>query len=589
MALSNTAVPTEYGQFREAVRSGLIPVNTNVSMQMNRIDQRILDPTKYYDSKAIEGFIRFCEAEMVLIDGDDVVVMDSFKLWAEDVLAWYHYVDSKVYNPKIRAYEVRTKKKRLTNIQYLIVGRGAAKTMYQAFMQAYFVVTDPQTTKQVVTAPRMAQADETMFPIKTAITRARGPFLKFMTMGEINSRTHSKVGIASTKKGIQNFMTNSIIEVRPMSIDALQGLRNKITSVDEWLSGEVKENVIGALEQGASKLDDYIIIATSSEGTARDGVGDSIKMDLQKVLRGEVEADYMSIWHYCLDYKDEYKHPHLWLKANPNLGISVSYEAYQRDADKIEYSPSEANDILAKRFGIPTEGLSYFFSFEETIPPLPHYESRYDGMVCSLGYDGSQGDDFCAFTFLFPLGNGYFGVKTRSYVAEVKTKKIPPAMVHRYKQFEQEGTLVVLEGVVLDMAEVYEDILAHIIKHDYSVMTLGYDPYNSEYLLKRWVADNGDYGLEIVRQGYRTESVPLGELKNLVYVDPEIRQQNPASSGLLLFDEELMKFAMSNSVVLQDNNGNLKLHKKRNSEKIDNVAALMDAWVAYTRNKEVFQ
>lgn len=589
MALSNTAVPTEYGAFREAVRSGIIPVNNEVSMQMNRIDERIADPTKYYNNKAIEGFIRFCEAEMVLIDGEDVILMDSFKLWAEDLLSWYHYVDAKVYNPKIRAYEIRSKKKRLTNIQYLIVGRGAAKTMYQAFIQAYFVVTDTKTTKQVVTAPRMAQADETMFPIKTAITRARGPLLKFMTLGEINSRTHSKVGIASTKKGVQNFMTNSIIEVRPMSIDALQGLRNKITSVDEWLSGEVKENVIGALEQGASKLDDYVIVATSSEGTARDGTGDSIKMDLQKILRGEVRADHISIWHYKLDDQRETQNPHMWLKANPNLGISVSYEAYQRDADKLEYSPDEANDILAKRFGIPTEGLSYFFSYEETIPPLPNHPKRYDNMACSLGFDGSQGDDFCAFTFIFPLGNGYYGVKTRSYVAEVKTKRIPPAMVPKYQLFQNEGTLVVLDGVVLDMAEVYEDLLQHIVDHNYSVMTLGYDPYNAEYLLKRWVADNGDYGLEMVRQGYRTESVPLGDLKNLVYVDPVVKSNNPSASGLLLFDEELMKFAMGNSIVLQDTNGNRKLHKKRNSEKIDNVAALMDAWVAYTRNKEVFE
>lgn len=589
MALSSTAVPKEYGAFREAVRQGHIPVNAEVSMQMNRIDDRIRNPLYYYDDKAIDGFIRFCEAEMTLIDGEQVSLMDSFKLWAEDLLAWYYYREEKIYNPKIKNYEVRHVKRRLTNVQYLIVGRGAAKTMYQAFVQSYFLITDPETTKQVVTAPRMAQADETMFPIRTAIIRARGPVMKFLTDGDVNSRTHTKVGIASTKKGIQNFMTNSLIEVRPMSIDALQGLRNKITSVDEWLSGEVKENVIGALEQGASKIDDYLIVATSSEGTARDGVGDSIKMELKGILRGEIpNMEHVSIWHYKLDDVGEITDPHMWLKANPNLGISVSYEAYQRDAEKAEYNLDERNDILAKRFGIPTEGLSYFFTYEETRPPLPHEPRRYDGLVCAMGYDGSQGDDFCAFTFLFPLGNGYFGVKNRSYVARVKTKKIPPALVPKYEQFEREGTLVILEGVVLDKDEMYEDLTQFIMDHQFNVMTLGYDPYDAEYFIKRWSSDYGAYGLEMVRQGFRTESVPLGEIKNLVYVDPSIREQDPHASGHLLFDEELMKFAMGNSIVLQDNNGNMKLSKKRNSEKIDNVASLMDAWVSYTRNKEVF-
>lgn len=591
MALSNTAIPKEYGAFREAVRAGHIPVNEEVSMQMNRIDDRILDPRYYYDDKAIDGFVRFCEAEMTLIDGSSVTLMDSFKLWAEDLFAWYYYREERIYNPEIKNYEIRNVKRRLTNVQYLIVGRGAAKTMYQAFVQAYSLITDPETTKQVVTAPRMAQAEETMFPIKTAIIKARGPVMKFLTNGEINSRTHTKVGIASTKKGIQNFMTNSLIEVRPMSIDALQGLRNKVTSVDEWLSGDVKENVIGALEQGASKIDDYIIVATSSEGTSRDGVGDSIKMELKAILRGEVpNREFVSIWHYKLDDQSEVLDPHMWLKANPNLGISVSYEAYQRDAEKAEYSMDERNDILAKRFGIPTEGHSYFFSYEETVPPLsPHNPNRYDGMVCAMGYDGSQGDDFCAFTFLFPLGNGYYGIKNRSYVADVKTKKIPKALIPKYKAFEREGTLVVLDGVVLNKDEVYEDILQFIIDHGYSVMTLGYDPYDAEYFIKRWIVDNGDYGLEMVRQGYRTESVPLGEIKNMVFVDPQTRQMDPSASGKLLFDEELMKFAMGNSIVLQDNNGNMKLSKKRNSEKIDNVASLMDAWVGYTRNKEVFE
>lgn len=572
--LSNTAIPTYYGQFRDAVLAGQIPVSEEVSMQMNRIDYMITSPDYYYDDEAIDGFIKFCEQELTLTDGSDVQMLDSFKLWAEDLLAWYVYIDERVYNPNKKAYEIVTKKRRLRNVQYLIVGRGAAKSMYAAFIQAYFQIIDPSTTHQIVTAPTMKQAEETMQPIRTAITRSKGPLFKFMTEGNVMSRNIlTRAKLASTKKGIENFLTNSLIEVRPMTVDKLQGLRSKINTVDEWLSGDTRENVIGALEQGASKNDDYVIVATSSEGTERDGIGDSIKMELLSILRGEYEADHISIWYYRMDDVSEIAHPELWLKANPNLGSTVSYSTYEKEVKRMEAVPSERSDILAKRFGIPVEGHTYFFRYEDTIP---HNRQSFKGMECAMGADLSQGDDFTAFTFLFPLPNGYYGVKTRSYVSDQKVMKIPKAMRARYEQFVKEGALVVMEGSILKMDEVFEDLEQHITMNDYNVTTLGYDPWNSEYFIEQWARLYGEFGLETVRQGYRTESVPLGEIHNL------------AVDRRLLFDEELMKFSMGNSIVIEDNNGNLKLSKRRSAEKIDNVSALMDAWVAYTRNKEVF-
>lgn len=573
MVLSNTAIPKEYGKFRESVLAGEIPVNEEISLQMNLIDAMIDSPDYYYDDRAIDGFIKFCEDELTLTDGSDVELLPSFKLWAEDLLAWYKFIEEKVYNPKKKVYEYVIKKQRVRNIQYLIVGRGAAKSMYASFIQQYFLVVDPTTTHQVVTAPTMKQAEETVGPIRTAITRAKGPVYNFLTQGNILSNTYTKVGLASTKKGIQNFLTNSLIEIRPMTIDKLQGLRSKVNTVDEWLSGDVRENVIGALEQGASKNSDYVIIATSSEGTERDGVGDSIKMELSSILRGDYLADHISIWHYKMDNIDEIQYPELWVKANPNLGMTVSYSVYQKEVDKMKAVPTERSGILAKRFGIPVEGLTFFFRYEDTIP---HSPQNFDKMACSMGADLSQGDDFCAFTFLFPLGGGRYGVKTRSYVSDMKVRKVPKAMKLKYEEFVKEGTLLIMEGAILNMEEVYEDLEKHILEHEYEVMTLGYDPWNADYFINRWVTENGSFGIEVVRQGARTESVPLGEIRNM------------ATDRLLLFDEALMKFAMGNSIIVQDNNGNMKLDKRRQVEKIDNVAALMDAWVAYTRNKEVF-
>jgi phage terminase large subunit-like protein len=574
MSLSNTAVPIEYGKFRQQVLSGGIPVNEEVSLQMNRIDFLIESPDYYYDDEAIMGFINFCETECTLADGSDLVLLPSFRLWAEDLLAWFYFVDEKIWNPQKRRYEIVTKKKRLVNKQYLIVARGGAKSMYASLIQQYFLNVDTTTTHQVVTAPTMKQAEETMNPARTAISRARGPLYKFLTQGNIQSNTWSKVKLASTKKGIENFMTNSKIEVRVMSIDKLQGLGTKINSVDEWLSGKVKEDVIGALEQGASKVDDYVILATSSEGTTRNGVGDTIKLELQDILRGNYFDPHTSIWHYKLDDINEVGKPEMWLKANPNLGATVSYEIYEKDVNRMEAVPSERNDILAKRFGIPVEGASYFFTYEDT---LLHRPQKFDGMICSMGGDLSQGDDFCAFTFLFPLNNGYFGVKTRSYVSELKVRKLDKAMRDKYQEFIDEGSLIVMDGAVLDMLEVYRDLDDFILSHDYSIISFGYDPYNAKDLVDKWIMEHGEYGVTKVIQGSRTESVPLGELGNL------------ASERLLLFDEELMKFAMGNAIAIEDTNGNRKLSKKRDSEKIDNVAALLDAWVAYKRFQEAFE
>lgn len=574
MALSNTAIPIEYGKFRERVLRGEIPVNYEVSLEMNRIDELIANPDFYYDDSAIEGFIDFCESEMTLVDGSDVELLDTFKLWAEQLLAWFYFEDRKTYDNKKRRYVYVQVKRRLVNKQYLIVGRGAAKSLYLTFLQAYFISVSTETTQQITTAPTMRQAEETMAPFRTAIARSRGPLFKFLTEGSILSNTYSKVKLASTKKGIENFLTNSLLEVRAMSIDKLQGARSKVNTVDEWLSGDIKEDVVGALEQGASKIDDYIIVAVSSEGTARNGVGDTIKMELHSILRGEYYNPHVSIWHYKLDSLEEIGQPDMWVKANPNLGSTVSYASYERDVERAEKRPETRGDILAKRFGIPVEGLTYFFVYEET---LLHRKQNFEGMPCSLGADLSQSDDFTAFTFIFPLGGEKFGVKTRSYVTEAKMRKLPLAMYTKYQEFIQEGSLIVMPGTILNMIDIYEDLNQHIMEKRYEVLTLGYDPYNSREFLERWCAENGEFGVEKVIQGARTESVPLGELKDL------------AEARKLIFDEELMKFAMGNSVALQDNNGNYKLSKLRSEEKIDNVAALMDGWVAYKRHQEVFE
>lgn len=574
MVLSNTAVPREYGKFREQVVRGEIPVNREISMQMNRIDYLIESPDYYYDDEAINGYIEFCENELTLADGGDLHLLPTFKLWAEDLLAWFYFVDEKTWNPRLKQYEIVTKKKRLTNKQYLIVARGGAKSMYASTVQAYFLAIDTSTTHQVVTAPTMKQSEETMSPFRTAISRARGPLFQFLTEGNIHSNTWTKVKLASTKAGIENFLTNSRIEVRTMSVNKLQGLGSKINTVDEWLSGNIKEDVIGALEQGASKVDDYLILATSSEGTTRNGVGDTIKLELQDILRGDYFDPHTSIWHYKLDDVTEVGHPELWLKAQPNLGATVSYETYEKEINRMEAVPSERNDILAKRFGIPVEGATYFFAYEDT---LPHRPQNFDNMLCAMGADLSQGDDFTAFTFLFPLNNGHFGIKTRSYVSELKVRKLDTAMRQKYQEFIDEGSLVVMEGAVLDMVDVYRDLDDHLLEHQYTVMSFGYDPYNSKELIEQWTKEHGDFGLTVVRQGARTESVPLGELGNM------------AAERLLLFDEELMKFAMGNSIAVEDTNGNRKLSKKRDSEKIDNVAALLDAWVAYKRFQEAFE
>lgn len=573
MTLSNTAVPREYGAFREMVINQEIPVNEYISMQMNRIDELIRSPDFYYDDEAIDGYIKFCENELTLANGDPLFLLPSFKLWAEDALAWFYFVDEKVWNNDLKRYEIVTTKKRLVNKQYLIVSRGAAKSMYASTIQSYFMVCDPSSTHQVITAPTMKQAEETIGPMRTAISFARGPLYKYLTSGNILSNTWSKQKLASTKKGIENFLTNSLCEIRTMSVDKLQGLGSKINTVDEWLSGHVKEDVIGALEQGAAKAGDYLIIATSSEGNERDGVGDTIKMELLSILKGEYYAPNVSIWYYRLDDIAEVGKPEMWLKANPNLGATVSYDTYEKEVRRMEAVPTERNDILAKRFGIPMEGVTYFFTYEDTIP---HPQRNYDGMIASLGVDLSQGDDFCAFTFLFPLPDGRFGIKTRSYVSDLKVRKLPKAMRYKYEEFVKEGTLVVMDGAVLDMQEVFEDLDIHITKHEYTIMTMGYDPYNATLFCDLWAKNYGEYGMEIVRQNYNVSSVPLGEIGNL------------ASERMLLFDEELMKFAMGNSIVIQDTFGNMKLSKKRNIEKIDNVAALMDAWVAFTRNREAF-
>lgn len=573
MALSNTAVPIEYGKFRQKVLNGEIPVNKEISMHMNNIDFLIESPDYYYDDEAIIGYVNFCENELTLADGGDLTLLPAFKLWAEDLLAWFYFVEERTWNPQLKRYEYVTKKKRLRNKQYLIVARGGAKSMYASTIQAYGLVVDTTTTHQVVTAPTMKQAEETMNPMRTAISRSRGPLFDFLTQGNIQANNWNKTKLASTKKGIENFLTNSKVEVRTMSIDKLQGLGTKYNSVDEWLSGKVKEDVIGALEQGASKVNDYIVLATSSEGTARNGVGDTIKLELQAILRGDYFDPHTSVWHYKLDDISEVGKPEMWLKANPNLGATISYETYEKDVALMEAVPSKMNDILAKRFGIPREGASYFFAYEDTLLHEPH---NFDGMLCALGGDLSQGDDFCAFTMIFPLRDGSFGIKTRSYVSELKVRKLDIAMRQKYQEFIDEGSLIVMEEPVLDMMKVYRDLNNHLIEHQYTVITFGYDPYNSKDLIEKWNSEHGEYGTVVVRQGARTESVPLGELGNL------------ATERLLIFDQELMKFAMGNAIAIEDTNGNRKLSKKRDSEKIDNVAALLDAWVAYKSFQEVF-
>ena len=581
MALSNTATPIYYGQFRDAVLRGDIRVNQEISMEMNRIDALIENPGIWYDDEAINGFIAYCENELTLTDGEDLHLLDTFKLWAEQIFGWYYFVEQSVYEPEPDGhgghYVTKYIKKRLINKQFLIIARGAAKSMYGSCIQSYFLNVDTSTTHQITTAPTMKQAEEIMSPIKTAITRSRGPLFKFLTEGSIQNTTGSKanrVKLASTKKGIENFLTGSLLEVRPMSIDKLQGLRCKIATVDEWLSGDVREDVIGAIEQGASKNPDYLIVAMSSEGTVRNGSGDTIKMELASILKGEYLNPHISIWWYKLDSVDEVSQPEMWIKANPNLDKTVSYETYQLDVERAEKAPSTRNDILAKRFGIPMEGYTYYFTYEET---LPHRKRDYWQMPCSLGADLSQGDDFCAFTFLFPLSNGGFGVKTRNYISSLTLKKLPSAMRMKYEEFMREGSLIVLECTVLDMMEVYEDLDNHIIERGYDVRCFGYDPYNAKEFVDRWIEENGPFGVEKVIQGAKTESVPLGELKKF------------SEERMLYFDEELMTFAMGNCITLEDTNGNRKLYKKRYDQKIDAVAAMMDAYVAYKNNKEAFE
>ena len=574
MVLSNKAYPEEYSKFKESVLRGEIPVSRTISLEMNRIDFLIQSPDYYYDDQAIQGFIRFCENEMTLTDGSDVTLLPSFRLWAECALAWFYKSEDKVFNPERGRWEIKTRFKRLVNKQYLIVDRGAAKSLYATYMHAYMLLIDPATTQQVVTAPTMKQAEETMMPFVTAISRAKGPLIQFMTKGsKMTGNLNQKQLLSSTKKGVENFATNSIMMIRPMSVDKLQGLRCKYATVDEWLSGDVKEDVVGALEQSASKNPNWLIIATSSEGTARDGVGDTIKMELMDILEGRYFNPHVSIWYYRLDDVKEVAYPEMWLKANPNVGATVSYETYQQEVDRAEMQPATRSDTLAKRFGIPVEGHTYFFVYEET---LPHRPQDFDGMECAMGADLSQGDDFCAFTFLFPLGRGRFGVKTRSYVSEAKLKKLNTAMRNKYDELIDEGTLIVIPGVLLEMDHIYDDIEDFIYSHRYSVSAFGYDPYNARDFVQRWIRSNGEYGVEKVIQGAKTESVPMGEIKNL------------ARERLLIFDEEMMKFAMGNAVAIQDNNGNYKLSKRRQDEKIDNVAALIDAWVAYSRNRDLF-
>ena len=581
MALSNTAVPKYYGMFRDAVIRGDIPVNEKVSLEMNRIDDLIANPGIWYDDQAVEGFIKYCESELTLTDGEDLVLLDSFKLWAEQIFGWYYFVDRSVYVPSKDGhggrYVNKRIKKRLINKQYLIVARGAAKSQYESYIHSYFLNVDTTTTHQVHTAPTMKQAEEVLAPMRTSITRSRGPLFKFLTEGSINNTTGSKINrvkLTSTKKGIENFLTGSLVEIRPMTIDKLQGLNSRINTVDEWLSGDIREDVMGALEQGASKNDDYLIVAVSSEGTVRNGPGDTIKMELMDILKGEYKNPHVSIWWYCLDSIDEVGQPDKWLKANPNIGKTVSYETYQLDVDRAEKAPATRNDILAKRFGIPMEGYTYFFTYEET---LKHRKRDYWQMPCALGADLSQGDDFCAFTFMFPLNGGAFGVKTRNYITERTLMKLQPAMRIKYDEFIKEGSLIVMPGTVLDMMEVYEDLDNHIAERDYDIRCFGFDPYNAQAFVERWERENGPFGIEKVIQGAKTESVPLGEIKKM------------AEDRLLLFDEDLMMHTMGNCIVLEDTNGNRKLFKKRYDQKIDAVAALMDAYIAYKRNQEAFE
>lgn len=581
MGLSNTATPIYYGRFRDAVIRGDIPVNRQVAQEMNRIDELIANPNYYYDDKAVEGWILYCENELTLTDGTDLHLLDTFKLWGEQIFGWYHFVERSVYVPSPDGhggrYVRKLIKKRLTTKQYLIVARGAAKSMYAECIQSYFLNVDTATTHQITTAPTMKQADEVMSPFRTAITRARGPLFKFLTEGSLQNTTGSRanrVKLASTKKGIENFLTGSILEIRPMSVAKLQGLRPKISTIDEWLSGDIREDVVGAIEQGASKLDDWLIVAISSEGTVRNGSGDTIKMELASILNGDYNAPHVSIWHYKLDELEEVDDPSTWLKANPNLGKTVSYETYQLDVERAEKAPATRNDILAKRFGIPMEGYTYFFTYEET---LPHRRREFWKMPCAMGADLSQGDDFCAFTFLFPLSRGGFGVKTRSYISSLTLHKLPGAMRAKYDQFIKEGSLHVLECTVLDMMEVYDDLDEFIVKSEFDVRALGFDPYNAKEFIARWEAENGPFGIEKVIQGAKTESVPLGELKIL------------SEERMLIFDQELMAFTMGNAITLEDTNGNRKLLKKRQDQKIDNVSALMDAYIAWKANKEAFE
>lgn len=581
MRLSNTATPRYYGQFRDAVLRGEIPVNNEISMQMNRIDDRIRNPKYYYDEDAVEGFILFCESELTLTDGSDLHLLDSFKLWVEDIFGWYYFEERSVFIPGIGAkagqYERRLIKKRLTNKQYLIVARGAAKSMYASCIQNYFLNVDTSTTHQITTAPTMKQADEVMSPIRTAITRSRGPLLQFLTEGSIQNTTGSRANrqkLSPTKKGIENFLTGSLLEVRPMTIDKLQGLRPKISTIDEWLSGDIREDVVGAIEQGASKMDDYLIVAISSEGTVRNSSGDTIKMELMDILRNEYQADHVSIWYYRLDSVEEVANPDMWVKANPNLGKTVSYETYQRDVERAEQAPATRNDTLAKRFGIPMEGYTYFFTYEET---ELHRRQSFWKCTCALGIDLSQGDDFCAFTFLFPVGRGAFGVKTRCYISSLTLLKLPGALRIKYDDFINEGSLMVLDGAVLDMMSVYDDLDKYIVDKNYDVRSVGFDPYNAQEFIARWQKENGPNAIEKVIQGAKTESVPLGELKKI------------SEERLLVFDQELFRFTMGNCVTIEDTNGNRKLLKKHREEKIDSVSALLNAYISYKLNKDEFE
>ena len=587
MALSNTATPKYYGMFRDAVIRGEIPVCEEISMEMNRIDALIDNPGVWYDDQAIQGFINYCENELTLTNGEDLYLLDSFKLWAEQIFGWYYFEDRSVYQPNKDGhgghYVRKRIKKRLINKQYLIVARGAAKSMYASCLQSFFLNVDTTTTYQVTTAPTMAQAEEVLSPIRTSITRARGPLFKFLTEGTLQNTTGPKANrckLASTKKGIENFLTGSLLQIRPMSIDKLQGLKLKVATIDEWLSGDTREDVVGAIEQGAAKEqgsaenNDYLIVAISSEGTVRNGPGDTIKMELMKILKGEYKAPHTSIFWYKLDSIDEVGKPEMWLKANPNLGRTVTYDTYQLDVEKAEQNPAARNDILAKRFGLPMEGYTYYFTYEET---LPHRKRDYWQMPCSLGADLSQGDDFCAFTFLFPLRDGAFGIKTRNYITELTLNKLPSAMRFKYEEFMNEGSLIVMPGTVLDMMDVYDDLDKHIIEYEYDVRCFGYDPYNAREFVERWANENGSYGIEKVIQGAKTESVPLGELKKL------------AGERMLLFDESLMTFTMGNCITMEDTNGNRKLLKQRYDHKIDAVAAMMDAYVAFKLNREAFE